>query len=360
MKRELLMCSLSVFMGSLFFLYGMTGLADTAAGSDGRLHNVIRGDTLWDVSQQYLENPYFWPKVWQYNSHIQNPHLIYPGDKVRIPTREELAQMGVTAPTRPAATGAVGAVQAVQGYLVERPLFESSGYILGQDEAAGEGAIVSSWEEKVMLVERDPVHVSLGSVDGAKVDDLFEVIRVGDPVVHPVTRAKLGRQSTVLGILKITAVEEKLSSAKIVKAYDAIEVGDKVRRYRPQPLVGVNDLSTEDKTIYGIILKNTLGKDNLAVRDTVFIDVGTDDTVRAGDRFLIYRGGEPFQVSRPDALASGITEYPPDVMGELVVLKTARNTATAVIVEELYEITPGDRVKYVPRSIPPIKKYNLN
>ncbi len=360
MKRELLMCSLSLFMGSLFFLYGMTGLADTAAGSDGRLHNVIRGDTLWDVSHQYLENPYFWPKVWQYNPHIQNPHLIYPGDKVRIPTREELARMGVTGAARPAATGSVGAVQAVHGTLVERDLFESSGSIVGLEEVAGDGAIVSSWEEKVLLVERDPVHVNLGSVDGVKIDDLFEVIRMGDPVIHPVTRKKIGRQAMVQGILKITAVEEKISSAKIIKAYNAIEVGDRVRRYQQQPLVGVNDLSTEDKTIYGMILKNTRGKANLAVRDTVFIDVGTDDAVRAGDRFLIYRGGEPFQVSRPDALASGITEFPPDVMGELVVLKTAKNTATAVIVEELFEITPGDRVKYVPQSIPPIKKYDLN
>ncbi len=360
MKRELLMCSLSLFMGSLFFLYGITGLADTASGSDGRLHNVIRGDTLWDVSQHYLENPYFWPKVWQYNPHIENPHLIYPGDKVRIPTREELAQMGVTGPIRPAAVGAVGAVQAVSGTIVERDLYESSGYILGLEEAAGEGVIVSSWEEKVMLVERDAVHVNLGAVDGVKADDLFEVVRLGDPVVHPVTRLKIGRESRMLGIVKITVVDEKLSSAKIVKAYDAIQVGDAIRRYQPQPLIGVNDLSTEDKTIYGMIVKNTLGKTNLAVRDTVFIDVGTEDAVRAGDRFLIYRGGEPFQVSRPDALASGITEYPPDVMGELIVLKTAKNTATGVIVEELFEINPGDRVKYVPRSIPPIKKYDLN
>ncbi len=43
MKRELLMCSLSLFMGSLFFLYGMTGLADNMKvefelreGRDGR------------------------------------------------------------------------------------------------------------------------------------------------------------------------------------------------------------------------------------------------------------------------------------------------------------------------------------
>ena len=49
-----------------------------------------------------------------------------------------------------------------------------------------------------------------------------------------------------------------------------------------------------------------------------------------------------------------------DIMGELVVLSTMKNTSTAVIVEELYEITPGDHVKYSPQSLPPIKKYDIN
>jgi len=342
------------------FVAGVIGLAGPVLGSDGRSHNVIRGDTLWDVTNQYLANPFFWPKVWQYNPHIENPHLIYPGEQVRIPSREELEQMGISRAVPGAPTGSVGATAFVGGHLVERPLFESSGFIASPEELTWDGAIVSSWEEQNMLVERDLVHVNIGSREGIKTGDLFQIIRVGDDVRHPVTKEALGKQVSVHGLLKITTSKEDLSVARIVKSYSEIEVGDKLRAYHAEPLLTSQDLSTESKSIDGMIVKNTLGKDNLAVRDVVYIDVGKEDGVTVGDRFIIYRGGVPFQVSRPDALSAGITEYPPDIMGELVVLAAGTKSATAVVVEELYEINPGDKIKYSPRSLPPIKKYAIN
>src|SRR5688572_26059644 len=50
----------------------------------GVVHTVESGDTLWDLSQKYLSNPWYWPKVWSYNPEIANPHWIYPGNRVRF------------------------------------------------------------------------------------------------------------------------------------------------------------------------------------------------------------------------------------------------------------------------------------
>ena len=52
------------------------------------VHIVVKGDTLWAIAKKYLKNPFRYPELARL-SEIKNPDLIYPGDTVRIRTREE-------------------------------------------------------------------------------------------------------------------------------------------------------------------------------------------------------------------------------------------------------------------------------
>ena len=48
------------------------------------LITIEKGDTLWDLCQEYLKDPLQWRELSKYND-FTNPHLIYPGEQLRIP-----------------------------------------------------------------------------------------------------------------------------------------------------------------------------------------------------------------------------------------------------------------------------------
>ena len=51
---------------------------------DTVLITIEKGDTLWDLCQEHLKDPLQWRELSKYND-FTNPHLIYPGEQLRIP-----------------------------------------------------------------------------------------------------------------------------------------------------------------------------------------------------------------------------------------------------------------------------------
>lgn len=61
----------------------VVGLLIASFGSVGAY--VVRdGDTLWDLGEYHLQNPFAWTQIWEKNPQIENPHLIYPGQELKI------------------------------------------------------------------------------------------------------------------------------------------------------------------------------------------------------------------------------------------------------------------------------------
>ncbi len=59
-------------------------LRNMAPGEAPEEYAVQEGDNLFDICDQLIDEPSYWPKLWSFNPGIANPHFIYPGMKLRF------------------------------------------------------------------------------------------------------------------------------------------------------------------------------------------------------------------------------------------------------------------------------------
>src|SRR6478735_7023829 len=94
---------LSVSAGLLLTLTVYAATVDWADNHPDR-YVVKKGDTLWDISARFLRKPWLWPEIWQDNSQVKNPHLIYPGDELSSAAAISVAARSARTRVRPATT----------------------------------------------------------------------------------------------------------------------------------------------------------------------------------------------------------------------------------------------------------------
>ena len=135
------------------------------------IYVVQTGDNLWDIASRFMNSPYYWPKIWERNTFIIDPHLIYPGDVLNLyPTGQKIklkdAEMGLIEVVQ-LGEGAEGAL--IMGGKVQKVVYKetsSTGYIESGDYERA-GIILDSLDHKVILGEPEsdrriyrPCHLS--------------------------------------------------------------------------------------------------------------------------------------------------------------------------------------------------------
>jgi LysM repeat protein len=226
--------------------YGQEG------GTD--VYVIKKGDTLWDLSAEHLRNPYQWPELWQRNQYITNPHLIYPGNALRLrgtpgyarpeiegeagkkggaitetqPITEAAQTRAMEEVTEGAAVAEERALRGEEGEIVE--LIREGGVerIILDEESLGQ--IVDARYEKKLLAQGDMVYLAM-SERPADVGERFLIFRTKKPLKNPYTKKKV-KKVYVLGALKVMAVKGAFYQAVITDSLDAVLRGDEIMTYK--------------------------------------------------------------------------------------------------------------------------------
>jgi hypothetical protein len=272
------------------------------SASEPEEYIIEKDDTLWDISDTRLEDPFLWPKLWNVNPGIDNPDLIYPGTRIIIPTREELMQVPYAPPVwtpkrkpftyKPKVTTTeekyvfIPREKRVRKYIIDKSLYIWSGWISKNNPSVGK--VVYAPNNRELSGKDDTVYLELDS-GKANPKDMFAAVREIKLVRHPVTHDKIGHQYRIMGIMEVTGHENNMSKALVTDSFEDIQTGDGLIRYTEMeaPL-----LPKEERTpaISGLIIESHMNNVISAEGDVVFLDKGANDGIQVGDIFSVFAG----------------------------------------------------------------------
>jgi len=275
-------------------------------------YKVKRGDTLWDICDKYYGDPRLWPKLWQINPQIPNPHLIYPGQVLHL--REvQPGKEAIQVKPKKDVIDFPEAIEAV-GYLKPKP----ESYV---------GKILKAKEsDKIVLGRGDWVFLKFNR-KLPNVDEKYFIYRTSE-VHHPKTGER-GYVHCILGVLKIEKVHEKLAEAKIVRSYDVVYVGDYLMPYCP--ISKRIEILKERPHVKATIVASRENATEIGWPHIVYIDAGIERGIKIGHILDVYRKQSP-----PLPLA---------YLGRLLIVYVTKNSATAFILKSIQPFHCGDIVK---------------
>lgn len=256
-------------------------------------------------------------------------------------------------------------------------------------------------QEQRVYKEGDYVYINVGSQQGVHVGQEYAIVRPRGEMTSKFTAKKgwLGVYTQELGNLRVLNVKDRVSLAVITNSCDLILLGDLLRqvnnRVSPtqRPELALDRFAEPTGKQKGRIVLARDAREMVTKNHIVYIDLGAEDNIKAGDYFTIYRPlgtgnldsvvNEEIAISQSGGFESdryhggkfsnqsqrtkdytntrGVffknepmttheikRDRPPmprKIVGELVILNVQTRTATAIITRVAQEVHTGDFVE---------------
>jgi len=258
---------------------------------------VQKGDTLWDLSNKFLNQPWYWPEIWYMNPQVQNPHFIYPGDVInvfyvsgrpyltvngdnRVSGIERLSPIMRGEPIE--ATQQVIPIQAIEQFLT-RPL------VISADELESAPHIVSSSNGRLIYGANDLVYVR----DAADLtqESSYNIYRPGAAFNDPITNELLGYEAIHVGDGSLTKEGEPASlyittsNREVLRGDRILEIDsiDSNSAFYPRP---------PSQNIDGHVIYLTDAISQVGTYQIVVVNLGEKHGIEKGHLLSINRAGK--------------------------------------------------------------------
>lgn len=264
-------------------------------------HIVVKGDTLWDISEKFFMDPWRWPYIWGMNRDtIKDPHWIYPGDIIILDRASGTLRIGQAGEGmgRRAPGGVVrlsprvrvepsdhDAIPSIPASAITP--FLSQPLVIEEGALEGGPTLIGAREGRVMLGAND-----IGFVDNLPSDKgtQWQIYRTGKKFIDPDTEELLGVEAIYLGNAEATQFAD-VSTVRITHSVQEISQGD--RLVTPSGGMTGNYLPrSPDSNISASVISIYGGVSQAGQNTIVTLNKGKRDALENGHVLALYHKGE--------------------------------------------------------------------
>ncbi len=330
-------------VAGLGFLVALTAFAQAPFNENVPDKYVVKkGDTLWGIAAFFLQKPWVWPEIWHVNPQIANPHLIYPGDEVRLiyidgkPRLTLNRGRDVKLDPRVREVPHDAAIPAIPLDVVDTFLTKTRVVAPGELEAAP--YVVAGHEKSVITGAGADFYVR-GQVPAEQA--FWGVYRKGDNYVDPETGELLGIRAQDIGSGKLKATEGEILTLAATRTAEEIRIGDRILPVEDRKIETVFYPSAPPAGIHGVIMAVEGGVDNIGHLDVVAINRGERDGIKIGNTLAIYKAGEVVR----DRIAEDVVTLPAERAGLLMVFRTFEKMSFGLVMHASRPLKVKDLVR---------------
>ncbi|MFK8014358.1 MAG: LysM peptidoglycan-binding domain-containing protein [Gammaproteobacteria bacterium] len=312
-------------------------------------YTVVRGDTLWDISALFLKDPWYWPEIWQANDQIANPHLIYPGDVLRLVWIDGKPQI-VRDDGGDKRMGPQIRVESLDQAIDTIPYDSIAGFlsrptVLTDEQLKGMPYILDIKESHLVAGSGFTVYVR--GTD-APAGTRFNVFNIGDEYRDPETGDRLGHEALFVGTARVLTGGDVARVQLIETVREALR-GDRLMLETANPTANFVP-RPPDVVVDGSILSVVDGVQLIGQYQIVVINRGSRDGLESGQVLSIFRSGNTAVDRWSKRRAWGIgprekVQLPDEHAGEMMVFKTEEKLSFALVMSAISEIRVGDSVR---------------